>query len=179
MDKLLIEGGVPLSGEVSISGAKNAALPILCAALLSAEPVTFTNVPCLNDIDTLLALLGQMGVRVKREADVVTLRAPGVVDPRVAVSLKVQVVVEWLDAEAAVVTASRGSFDLQAIHVSHRQGPLTGQFVTDSMPLRSQVAYRPVVIDELMAGDRFTVRLSGMSAPASAVKARVLYREIL
>ncbi|MCA9623498.1 MAG: hypothetical protein KC731_30965 [Myxococcales bacterium] len=117
--------------------------------------------------------------QVPDEADVVTLRAPGVVDPRVAVSLKVQVVVEWLDAEAAVVTASRGSFDLQAIHVSHRQGPLTGQFVTDSMPLRSQVAYRPVVIDELMAGDRFTVRLSGMSAPASAVKARVLYREIL
>ena len=45
MDKLLIQGGRPLSGEVSISGAKNAALPILCAALLSAEPVHFSNVP--------------------------------------------------------------------------------------------------------------------------------------
>ena len=75
MDKLLIEGGARLSGEVAISGAKNAALPILCAALLSAEPVTFTNVPRLNDIDTLLALLGQMGVRIQREADVVTLDA--------------------------------------------------------------------------------------------------------
>jgi UDP-N-acetylglucosamine 1-carboxyvinyltransferase len=75
MDKLLIEGGARLSGEIAISGAKNAALPILCAALLTAEPVTFTNVPRLNDIDTLLALLGQMGVRIQREADVVTLDA--------------------------------------------------------------------------------------------------------
>ena len=81
MDKLLIEGGARLSGEIAISGAKNAALPILCAALLSAEPVTFTNVPCLNDIDTLLALLGQMGVRVKREADVVTLDASTLDNP--------------------------------------------------------------------------------------------------
>jgi UDP-N-acetylglucosamine 1-carboxyvinyltransferase len=54
MDKLLIEGGARLSGEIAISGAKNAALPILCAALLTAEPLTFTNVPRLNDIDTLL-----------------------------------------------------------------------------------------------------------------------------
>ena len=81
MDKLLIEGGARLSGEIAISGAKNAALPILCAALLSAEPVTFTNVPRLNDIDTLLALLGQMGVRVKREADVVTLDASTLDNP--------------------------------------------------------------------------------------------------
>ena len=50
MDKLLIEGGKALSGEVAMSGAKNAALPILCASLLTAEPVHFTNVPYLNDI---------------------------------------------------------------------------------------------------------------------------------
>ncbi len=81
MDKLLIEGGARLSGEVAISGAKNAALPILCAALLTAEPVTFANVPRLNDIDTLLELLGQMGVRVKREADVVTLDAAALDNP--------------------------------------------------------------------------------------------------
>jgi UDP-N-acetylglucosamine 1-carboxyvinyltransferase len=67
MDKLLIAGGVPLSGEVAISGAKNAALPLLCAALLTKEPVTFTNVPHLNDIGTMLKLLAQMGVKVTRE----------------------------------------------------------------------------------------------------------------
>ncbi|HEX6735635.1 MAG TPA: UDP-N-acetylglucosamine 1-carboxyvinyltransferase [Azonexus sp.] len=64
MDKLLIKGGQPLSGEVAISGAKNAALPILCASLLSAEPLRFTNVPHLNDISTMLRLLGDMGVGV-------------------------------------------------------------------------------------------------------------------
>lgn len=81
MDKLLIEGGARLSGEVAISGAKNAALPILCAALLTAEPVTFTNVPQLKDIGTLLALLGQMGVKVERADDTVTLDASGLNNP--------------------------------------------------------------------------------------------------
>ncbi|MFZ2852916.1 MAG: UDP-N-acetylglucosamine 1-carboxyvinyltransferase [Rhodocyclaceae bacterium] len=64
MDKLLIQGGTPLSGEVAISGAKNAALPIICACLLSAEPLHLTNVPHLNDISTMLRLIAQMGVEV-------------------------------------------------------------------------------------------------------------------
>lgn len=68
MDKLLIEGGNPLTGEVAISGAKNAALPLLCAALLTREPLILTNVPELNDIGTMLKLLEQMGVKVKRES---------------------------------------------------------------------------------------------------------------
>ncbi|MEO8739829.1 MAG: UDP-N-acetylglucosamine 1-carboxyvinyltransferase [Casimicrobiaceae bacterium] len=63
MDKLAIEGGVPLRGEVRVSGAKNAALPILCAALLTPEPLTLTNVPELNDVRTMRALLAQMGVK--------------------------------------------------------------------------------------------------------------------
>jgi UDP-N-acetylglucosamine 1-carboxyvinyltransferase len=64
LDKLLIEGGVALAGEVAISGAKNAALPLLCAALLTREPLTLTNIPDLNDIATMLKLLAQMGVKV-------------------------------------------------------------------------------------------------------------------
>src|SRR5512139_895400 len=64
MDALLIHGGNPLSGEVRISGAKNAALPILTASLLTAEPLKLGNVPHLRDISTMLALLGHMGVRV-------------------------------------------------------------------------------------------------------------------
>ena len=59
MDKLLIEGGVPLSGEIRVSGAKNAALPILCAALLSPEPLVLTNVPRLKDVRTMQTLLEQ------------------------------------------------------------------------------------------------------------------------
>jgi UDP-N-acetylglucosamine 1-carboxyvinyltransferase len=64
VDKLLIHGGVPLAGEVRISGAKNAALPIMCAALLSAAPLRLANVPHLRDVTTLLSLLGGMGVAV-------------------------------------------------------------------------------------------------------------------
>ena len=65
MDKLLIAGGTPLRGEVAMSGAKNAALPILCASLLSAEPLHFSNVPQLNDVSTMLRLIAQMGVAVQ------------------------------------------------------------------------------------------------------------------
>ncbi|MBL8541843.1 MAG: UDP-N-acetylglucosamine 1-carboxyvinyltransferase [Betaproteobacteria bacterium] len=75
MDKLAIEGGVALHGEVRVSGAKNAALPILCAALLTKEPLTLTNVPRLKDVATMLTLLRQMGVRILQEADMVTLDA--------------------------------------------------------------------------------------------------------
>ena len=64
MEKLAIEGGVALSGEVVISGAKNAALPILCAALLTAEPLRVGNVPHLRDVTTMLSLLGQMGMAI-------------------------------------------------------------------------------------------------------------------
>ena len=67
MDKLLIEGGVPLAGEVAISGAKNAALPILAAALLTQEPLTITNVPQLRDVTTMLNLLAQMGVAISMD----------------------------------------------------------------------------------------------------------------
>ena len=62
MQKLRIRGGKPLRGTVRISGAKNAALPILCAAILSAETLTLHNVPQLNDIGTMLKLLEQMGI---------------------------------------------------------------------------------------------------------------------
>jgi UDP-N-acetylglucosamine 1-carboxyvinyltransferase len=69
MDKLLIRGGRRLQGEVTISGAKNAALPDLCATLLSAEPVTLANVPQLQDVSTTLKLLRNMGVAAERHTD--------------------------------------------------------------------------------------------------------------
>jgi UDP-N-acetylglucosamine 1-carboxyvinyltransferase len=76
MDKLLITGGRPLEGEVRVSGAKNAALPIMCAALLTAKPLVLTNVPRLADVSTAAGLLGQMGVAVERGADgLMTLQA--------------------------------------------------------------------------------------------------------
>ncbi len=67
MDQLVITGNGPLRGELRVSGAKNAALPILCAALLTAEPVVLENVPALQDIRTMLRLLRQLGVKVTEE----------------------------------------------------------------------------------------------------------------
>ena len=79
MDKLLIRGGTALEGEVRISGAKNAALPILAAALLPEEPVRIGNVPQLHDVTTMIALLGRMGVSVALDE-----RMQVEVDPRQA-----------------------------------------------------------------------------------------------
>ena len=64
MDKLQIRGGVPLDGDVRISGAKNAALPILAGALLADGPVTIGNVPHLRDVTTMIQLLGRLGAKV-------------------------------------------------------------------------------------------------------------------
>lgn len=64
MDKLLIKGGVRLNGEIAVSGAKNAALPILAGSLLASEPVTIGNVPHLKDVATTITLLQSMGVVV-------------------------------------------------------------------------------------------------------------------
>lgn len=64
MDKLIIKGGIPLQGEINISGAKNAALPILAATILADSPVTVGNVPHLHDITTTMELLGRMGAQL-------------------------------------------------------------------------------------------------------------------
>ena len=69
MDKLLIRGGRSLHGTVPISGAKNAALPELCATLLTTEPVTLRNVPRLQDVSTMLKLIRHMGVQIEQNAD--------------------------------------------------------------------------------------------------------------
>jgi UDP-N-acetylglucosamine 1-carboxyvinyltransferase len=78
LDKLIIEGGVPLHGEVVISGAKNAALPILCAGLLAETPLVLTGVPELRDVASTLKLLDTMGVKVGKDNDRVTLDASDV-----------------------------------------------------------------------------------------------------
>jgi len=80
MDKLQIQGGLPLEGEIRISGAKNATLPILAGALLAEGPVTIANVPHLQDVTTTIELLGRMGVsvtideRMRIEVDTSTIR---------------------------------------------------------------------------------------------------------
>jgi len=82
MDKLIIQGGAPLSGEIRISGAKNAALPLMCAALLTREQLTLSNVPHLRDVSTMLRLLAQMGVEVSLDDRLgLSLKAERLTDP--------------------------------------------------------------------------------------------------
>jgi UDP-N-acetylglucosamine 1-carboxyvinyltransferase len=78
MDKLLIQGGNRLAGEIFISGAKNAALPILCAGLLTADTVQLSNVPHLQDVNTMLKLLRQMGLRIEQDGDKIALNGRAV-----------------------------------------------------------------------------------------------------
>jgi UDP-N-acetylglucosamine 1-carboxyvinyltransferase len=73
MQKLAIQGGSPLNGEVRISGAKNAALPILCAGLLTSESLQLDNVPDLNDVATMRKLLQQMGMAIETDGDRIVL----------------------------------------------------------------------------------------------------------
>jgi UDP-N-acetylglucosamine 1-carboxyvinyltransferase len=79
MEKLVIEGGVPLSGTVTPAGNKNAALPLLAASLLTEEQVVLHNVPSIRDVEAMLALLADLGVRVeRRNENTVALQADGV-----------------------------------------------------------------------------------------------------
>ncbi len=74
-DTLLIEGGIPLSGEITACGNKNAILPILAASLLTPEEVVLTNVPDIVDVRVMLELMGLMGVEISRDGDTVRLKA--------------------------------------------------------------------------------------------------------
>jgi UDP-N-acetylglucosamine 1-carboxyvinyltransferase len=81
MDKLRITGGRALEGEIRVSGAKNAALPIMCAALLTDKPLALANVPRLQDVSTMTRLLARMGVTVERAGDKLVLNATQIADP--------------------------------------------------------------------------------------------------
>ncbi|GAB3458851.1 UDP-N-acetylglucosamine 1-carboxyvinyltransferase [Massilia terrae] len=78
MDKLQIVGGKRLNGEIPVSGAKNAALPILCAGLLTAGDLALTNVPHLHDVKTMLKLLAQTGLKVEQDGERVTLNGANI-----------------------------------------------------------------------------------------------------
>ena len=87
MDKLKITGGRPLEGALAVSGAKNAALPIMCASLLTAHPLELGNVPRLMDVATMAKLLSQMGVEVSRSEQNVALKASSIKDPTASYDL--------------------------------------------------------------------------------------------
>ena len=124
MDKLKIRGGTPLRGEVQISGAKNAALPILCAALLTREPLRLRNIPDLADVTTMLKILKQTGVTVAQDAEF------------------------GVELEAANVTNLEASYDLvKTMRASILMlGPLVARFgaARVSLPGGCAIGERPV-----------------------------------
>ena len=81
MDKLVIEGGVPLAGEIAVSGSKNSALPALAACLLTAEPVTLNRIPQVRDISTMLGLIRHTGAEVLQENGRVRVHAGQIEEP--------------------------------------------------------------------------------------------------
>ncbi|HEX6529272.1 MAG TPA: UDP-N-acetylglucosamine 1-carboxyvinyltransferase, partial [Burkholderiales bacterium] len=88
MDKLKITGGRPLEGEIRLSGAKNAALPIMCAALLTSKPLMLSNVPLLRDVSTMARLLAEMGLQVERSPEGrVALHGPAIREPTASYEL--------------------------------------------------------------------------------------------
>jgi len=124
MDKLLIEGGTSIRGDVTISGAKNAALPILAACLLTPEPVTISNVPHLQDVTTMIELLGRLGTRV-------------VLDERMQVEISADSIHSF-HAPYDLVKTMRASIVVL--------GPLLARFgeATVSMPGGCAIGSRPV-----------------------------------
>jgi UDP-N-acetylglucosamine 1-carboxyvinyltransferase len=135
MDKLLIRGGRPLEGEIAIAGAKNAALPGLVAALLSAEVVDFDNVPRLQDVATALKLLRTMGV----QADWLTPQQGLDVDPSLAHRVRIHArEVKQPHATYGIVKTMRASILVL--------GPLLARFgeAIVSLPGGCAIGSRPV-----------------------------------
>ncbi|MCA9437811.1 MAG: UDP-N-acetylglucosamine 1-carboxyvinyltransferase, partial [Candidatus Omnitrophica bacterium] len=127
MDSILVEKSPPLSGEVRISGAKNAALPIIAATLLCDSPVTLNNIPNLADISAMERLLCSMGLETRYEREEGTLQ----IDPSR---------VRWLEAPYDLVRKMRASFFVL--------GPLVGKYreAKVSMPGGCAIGARPVNI---------------------------------
>jgi UDP-N-acetylglucosamine 1-carboxyvinyltransferase len=152
MDKLLITGGNRLSGEITISGAKNAALPILCAGLLTADTVQLSNVPHLQDVATMLKLLRNMGLRVEQD------------DGQVALSGRA---IDKLEAPYEMVKTMRASILVL--------GPLVARFgeARVSLPGGCAIGSRPVDqhIKGLQAmGAEITIEAGYIHATAKRLK---------
>ena len=149
MDKLLIKGGAPLNGEIYASGAKNSALPILAASLLSDSPVTVRNLPHLNDVTTMLELLGSMGVDVMLSDD-----------------MEVQVdtsSIKNLDARYELVKTMRASILVL--------GPLLARYqeATVALPGGCAIGSRPVNLHiDAMSAMGAEIKLDGGYIKASA-----------
>ncbi|MES2538121.1 MAG: UDP-N-acetylglucosamine 1-carboxyvinyltransferase [Pseudomonadota bacterium] len=161
MDKLLITGGNRLAGDITISGAKNAALPILCAGLLTADTVQLSNVPHLQDVATMLKLLRNMGLRIEQH------------DGQVALSGRA---IDKLEAPYEMVKTMRASILVL--------GPLVARFgeARVSLPGGCAIGSRPVDqhIKGLQAmGAEITIEAGYIHATAKKLKGARIRTEMI
>jgi UDP-N-acetylglucosamine 1-carboxyvinyltransferase len=162
MDKLIITGGTPLRGEIRISGAKNAALPMLCATLLADGPMTVGNVPHLQDVTTTMELLGTMGVTL-------------VIDEKLAIETDVSTIKQF-SAPYELVKTMRASILVL--------GPMLARFgeAEVSLPGGCAIGARPVNlhIQGLQAmGADITVENGYIKARAKRLKGATLVLDIV
>ena len=162
MDKLIVNGSGPLSGEIRISGAKNAALPVLIASLLTDQTLRVNNVPHLNDITTTLTLLGQLGVQIQ-------------IDESISV-----------EADASEVTQLRAPYDLvKTMRASIVVlGPLLARFgfAEVSMPGGCAIGSRPINlhIKGLTAmGAQITIDQGYIKARADRLKGARIFMDLI
>jgi len=162
MDKLIITGGKPLSGEVNISGAKNAALPILASTLLSSSSVVLSNLPQLHDVATMCVLLERMGVKITNNGN------------------------DNIDVSAADITSYEASYELvKTMRASILVlGPLLARFgeAVVSLPGGCAIGSRPVNIHikGLQAlGAEISVESGYIKAKASRLKGATIYMDLV
>ncbi|NMM28382.1 MAG: UDP-N-acetylglucosamine 1-carboxyvinyltransferase [Glaciimonas sp.] len=161
MDKLRITGGRRLSGEITVSGAKNAALPILCAGLLTAGPVVLSNVPHLQDVATMLRLLRQLGLQISQDGEHCTLQGNAI---------------DKLEAPYELVKTMRASILVL--------GPLLARFgeAKVSLPGGCAIGSRPVEqhIKGLQAmGAEITIEAGYIHAKAKRLKGARIVTEMI
>jgi UDP-N-acetylglucosamine 1-carboxyvinyltransferase len=161
MDKLQIVGGKRLDGEIAVSGAKNAALPILCAGLLTAGDLELSNVPHLHDVKTMLKLLGQTGLKVAQDGERVTLNGAAI---------------DTLEAPYELVKTMRASILVL--------GPLLARFgqAKVSLPGGCAIGSRPVDqhIKGLQAlGAEITIEGGYIYAKASKLKGARIHTDMI
>ena len=154
MAKIVVTGGAALHGEVSISGAKNAVLPILCATLLADEPVEITNVPHLHDVVTTVKLLGELGAKVTIDQGTLSRGSAIVVDPRPVdqhikglQALGAEIVVENGFIKATAKRLKGGHFTFDMVSVTGTENVLMGAVLAEGTTILDNCAMEPEVTD--------------------------------
>jgi len=155
MDKLKILGGLPLVGEVQAAGAKNAALPILCASLLTADPLELSNVPQLQDIATTIRLLKLLGVKTERDEERLTLQADSLVSTeapyelvktmRAAMGAQIEIEQGFVVARAPRLKGARIVTDM--VTVTGTENLMMAACLAEGETILENAAREPEVVD--------------------------------